>query len=218
MDIKILWKNYKFPSCDNCKKDCNGRLNYNNLCSNINYLKEYGEKNYIKNKESLIELKNILGDKIPTIFSFGCGLGFDYIAAKDIFGENVKYFGIDNCNWAIKNTENYLNFESKLPKTITFDVGKFLLYANFENLVICFFNSLFTISDNTDLEGELIKVLQSKNDFYIICDFTINNNLHMRTEEISFLSCLTKKLNNKFKFKQFDILDGRGIIILGKRK
>lgn len=132
--------------------------------------------------------------------------------------KNYKFPSCDNCNWEIKNTENYLNFEPNLPKTITFDIGKFLLHANFENLVICFFNSLFTISNNTDLEEELIKVIRNKNDFYIICDYTINNNFHMRTEEISFLSRLTKKLNNNFKFKQFDILDGRGIIILGKRK
>ena len=42
----------------------------------------------------LIELKKVIGKKIPTIFSFGCGIGLDYIGAKDVFGEEkiISYF------------------------------------------------------------------------------------------------------------------------------
>ena len=69
MQISKLWEAYKFLRCEQCKKDCAGHLNYVNLCSNLNYLYEYGEKNYIKNKESLVELKKIMGSKTPTIFS-----------------------------------------------------------------------------------------------------------------------------------------------------
>ena len=74
MNIEKLWLGFKFPDCEECKQDCQGRLGYNNLCSNLNYLKKYGEKNYMKNKDSFIELKKILGAQTPTIFSFGCGL------------------------------------------------------------------------------------------------------------------------------------------------
>ena len=90
MEISKLWEGYEFPKCEQCKKDCAGHLKYDNLCSNLNYLQEYGEKNYIKNKESFVELKNIMGNKIPTIFSFGCGIGLDYIGAKEIFGTGKR--------------------------------------------------------------------------------------------------------------------------------
>ena len=51
MNIEKLWLGFKFPDCEECKQDCQGRLGYNNLCSNLNYLKKYGEKNYMKNKD-----------------------------------------------------------------------------------------------------------------------------------------------------------------------
>lgn len=151
MEIKKLWQGYKFQKCKVCKKECAGHLKYDNLCSNLNYLEEYGEKNYIKNKESFFELKKILGNKTPTIFSFGCGIGLDYIGAKEVFGKDVEYYGIDECEWAIAKTNNYKNFSPHLPKTIKFNTGVFLLNANQKNLVLCFFNSLFTISENTKL-------------------------------------------------------------------
>lgn len=83
MKIEKLWEGYRFPKCENCKKDCTGHLDYDNLCSNLNYLKEYAQRNYDKNKESFVELKKIVGNKNPTIFSFGCGLGLDYIGATE---------------------------------------------------------------------------------------------------------------------------------------
>lgn len=150
MEIKKLWEGYKFPSCENCKKDCQGHLDYDNLCANLNYFKEYVEKNYEKNKESFIELKKITNNSKLSIFSFGCGLGLDYVGAKEVFGDNMNYFGIDECEWKFKETKNYKNFEPKLPKTVKFDEGIFLLTATPENAVLCFFNSLFTISNNTD--------------------------------------------------------------------
>ena len=196
------------------QKDCGGHLDYNNLCSNLNYLKEYGEKNYEKNKESFVELKKYMGKKTPTIFSFGCGLGLDFIGATEIFG-NINYWGIDDCEWAIKETETYKNFEPKLPKTIKYDVGIYMLKGKYQNLVVCFFNSLFTISNNSNLEKELVEALRRQDSFYLICDFTINNNYHMPKEEQDFLNKLINKLKSVFKFKKFDILEGRGIIIYG---
>lgn len=139
MKISKLWEEYKFPQCEQCKKDCAGHLKYDNLCLNLNYLQEYGEKNYIKNKESFVELKNIMVNKIPTIFSFGCGIGLDCIGANEVFGNDIKYYGIDECEWAVKKTDNYKNFSPKLPKTIKFDVGTFLLNGSQDNLVLCFF-------------------------------------------------------------------------------
>ena len=218
MKIEDLWKGYNYPKCENCKKDCSGRLDYDNLCSNINYLKEYAVKNYEKNKESFQELKNIMGDNLPTIYSFGCGIGLDYLGAKEVFGQNFKYYGIDECNWAITKTENYKNFTPQLPHTLKFDVGTFLLAGKNENPIICFFNSLFTISNNTNLQKELIEMLENKDNFYIICDYKINNNYHMPKVEQDFLKSLIQKLKNRFNFKRFEILDGKGIIIYGKRK
>lgn len=218
MDIKKLWQGYRFPACGSCKKDCQGHLDYDNLCANLNYLKEYAEKNYAKNKESFDELKKIIGETKPNIFSFGCGLGLDYVGAKEIFGDNLNYYGIEECDWAIKNTDNYKNFEPRLPKTMMFNEGMFLLTATRENAVLCFFNSLFTISNNTEnLQKQLIEALQNKRNFYIVCDYTINSNYHMPKEEQDFINKLLTRLNWQFKFKRFEILGGDGIIICGER-
>lgn len=217
MELKNLWRGYKFPICENCKKDCQGHLDYDNLCSNLNYLKEYAKKNYMKNKESFVELKKILGDKKPNIISFGCGLGLDYVGAKEVFGDNFNYYGIDGCDWAIKKTENYKNFTPKLPKTMKYDDGVFLLNILKENAVLCFFNSLFTISNNSNLDEELFKALQNMKNFYIVCDYTINSNYHMPSEEQDFLKKLKDKVRGQFKFKQYEILEGSGIIITGER-
>lgn len=187
------------------------------MAVNLNYLKEYAEKNYEKNKESFVELKKVMGNKMPAIFSFGCGLGLDYIGAVEVFGEKVKYYGIDECDWAIKKTEAYKNFKPKLPKTRKFHVGSFLLNGRQTNLVVCFFNSLFTISNNTNLDKILLKALQNQDEFYIVCDYTINSNYHMPKEEKDFIDSLIKKLHGQFRFKNIDILDGKGIIIYGVR-
>ena len=82
MKFESLWNGYKFPSCETCKKDCQGHLDYGNLCSNLNYLKDYVQVNYGKNKESFDSLKRLTTNNKLNIFSFGCGLGFDYIGGK----------------------------------------------------------------------------------------------------------------------------------------
>lgn len=217
MKISKLWEGYKFPKCDQCKKECSGHLKYDELCSNVNYLREYGEKNYNKNKESLIELKKVIGKKIPTIFSFGCGIGLDYIGAKDVFGEDVKYFGVDECEWAITKTNNYKNFNRSLPQVLKFNVGTFLLGAKHCNLVLCFFNSLFVISENTNLYKLLIGALKLQDEFYLVCDYTINNNFHMPSVEIKFIENLIKDMSCFFKINRFDILEGKGIIIKARK-
>lgn len=218
MEIRKLWQSYNFPKCENCQKDCQGRLDYNNLCSNLNYLNKYAESNYEKNKESFIELKKIIGEVAPNIFSFGCGLGLDYVGAVEVFGDNVKYYGIDECNWAIRETANYKNFQPKLPKTVKFAEGMFLLKMVQGSVVLCFFNSLFTIANNTDLENELVNALQGKNNFYLVCDYTINNNFHMPKEEVDFINKLIYRFKENFKFKRFEILDGKGIIVCANHK
>ena len=86
-----------------------------------------------------------------------------------------------------------------------------------EDVVLCFFNSLFTISNNSDLFKDLCKVLRNMKNFYIVCDYTINSNYHMPKEEQDFLNSLQQELRDIFKFKQFDILEGNGIIITGER-
>ncbi|MBR2220595.1 MAG: hypothetical protein IJ975_00465 [Clostridia bacterium] len=217
MNIEKLWLGFKFPDCEECKQDCQGRLGYNNLCSNLNYLKKYGEKNYMKNKDSFIELKKILGAQTPTIFSFGCGLGLDYVAAQEVFGNDIKYYGIDENKWAIRETSNYKNFQPKLPNTIKFEVGNFLLTGRYENLVICFFNSLFTIAKHTELEQKLFKDLKNKTNFYIVCNYTINSTFHMQQEEQNFLNNLMQNLKQDFQFQTIDILEEKGIIISGKK-
>ncbi len=45
-----------------------------------------------------------MGDKSPAIFSFGCGIGLDCIGVKEVFGNNIKYYGIDECEWAVIKT------------------------------------------------------------------------------------------------------------------
>ncbi|MDD3397513.1 MAG: hypothetical protein PHR96_03115 [Clostridia bacterium] len=164
-----------------------------------------------------MELKKVLGDKSPNIISFGCGLGLDYVGAKQVFGDNFNYYGIDECDWAIKKTDNYKNFSPKLPKTVKFDDGIFFLNILKENVVLCFFNSLFTIANNSNLDEELYKTLQNIKNFYIVCDYTINNNYHMPKKKQDFLKRLKNKLRGQFKLKEFEILNGGGIIIIGEK-
>jgi|GEM_PF-2197378 len=221
MEIEKLWEGIKTKDCTTCNnEDCNGRLNYNSLCANINYLKEYGEKNFKKNKETFAELKKLMGSEKPAVFSFGCGIGLDYVGATESFGSNLTYYPIDECKWAIMETDNYKKFEPKLPKRImSLDEGMMLLTMTPRNAVVSFFNSLFSISKNTpNLKQKLIKTLQTKNNFYFVCDYTVNNNFHMPTAEQEFISELIGELKHKFSFKEIDILDDKGIIISGQRK
>ncbi len=62
-----------------------------------------------------------------------------------------------------------------------------------------------------------MRALKNKDNFFLICDYTINNNYYMLKEEQAFLDNLIKNLKHNFRFKQFKILDGRGIIISGER-
>ena len=48
------------------------------------------------------------------------------------------------------------------------------------------------------------------------CDYTINNNYHMPKEEMDFLKSLRRKLNS-FHYNSFEILDGKGIILSGRK-
>ena len=76
--------------------------------------------------------------------------------------------------------------------------------------------SLFTISNNSNLKEALVKALEDKNNFYIICDYTINKNYHMPKEEMDFLKSLKRKLNS-FNYNSFEILDEKGIIMSGRK-
>ena len=220
MEIKKLWQGIKVGECETCEnEECKGRLKYDDLCANVNYLKEYGEKNFEKNRETFAELKKIMGDEKPAIFSFGCGVGLDYIGAKENFGESVVYYPIDECKWAIIDSENYKNFEPKLPKRIMkFDEGMFMLSVTSTNPVLCFFNSIFSISENTNLKSKLVSVLQSKNKFYIVCNFTVSSDFHLMSVELNFIKDLLKELRPLFNFKKVDFLGDKGIIISGIRK
>ncbi len=219
MKIEKLWTGLDYPKCDNCEQECKGHLDYKNLCSNVNYLREYGEKNLNKNKESFGELKKVIGDAKPSIFSFGCGIGLDCIAAKEVFGDNIKYYGIEKCNWAIKKTENCQNFEPVLPQTFNYVDGLFLLTSVSSNdVVLCFFNSLYSISQNErNLCEQFVKALQNKKSFYILCDYTVNSTYHIPRLENDLIECILKKLSPKFTFKRLPILDGKGTIVVATR-
>lgn len=220
MEIEKLWKGIKVGDCEICKnKECKGHLEYNNLCANAKYLREYGEKNFEKNRETFVELKKIFGDEEPAVFSFGCGLGLDYLGANEVFADKGLYYPIEECEWAITNTENYKNFKPELPKKILkYKDGILLLSMTPKNAVVCFFNSLFTISNNADLKNELILALENKENFYFVCNFTVNNNFHLPTVENDFIDDLVKQLKSNFVIKKFDILGGKGIIITGFHK
>jgi hypothetical protein len=218
--IAKLWSGYRFNDCDDCSKDdCKGRLDYDNLCSNLNYLKQYGQKNYEKNAETFSQLKTIMKGEKPTIFSFGAGIALDYIGAAENFGEAVSYLPIEECDWAITKTDAYKNFEPELPKThFGFIDGMRLLKLVQKNAVICFFNSLFTISENTDLKEKLVSALSGKTNFYFVCNYTVNNNFHLPSTEMKFIDSLLRRLRDKFTFRKYEILSGNGVIIKGERK
>ena len=121
MNLEVLWKDYKFPSCDNCKKDC-GKYEYDNLCSNLNYLKNYGQEYFDRMKESFEELNKLNNNKL-TIFSFGCGCNLDYFAGIEVFKNNLSYIGVDNTDWAIKEIKAYKNLyaiQRKSPVCVCF--------------------------------------------------------------------------------------------------
>lgn len=47
MEIQKLWQGIKVKDCETCNdENCKGRLDYDNLCANVNYLKKYAEENY----------------------------------------------------------------------------------------------------------------------------------------------------------------------------
>ena len=218
MDIKSLWKSYKFPNCDKCKEEC-GKYDYDNLCSNLNYLKNYGQEYFDRMKESFIELKNLIDFK-PSIFSFGCGCSLDYLAAKEVFENDFGYFNIDECEWAIKNTEAYKNLDDNMPKeNLFFDEGKRFLHLAVSNIVICLFNSLNDIMNNKEnLLGEFFECLHQKQNFCVVCNHTRGGNHVLAWNEECFLEDLCKKLRKYFNIKKLKILGGEGIIISGKRK
>lgn len=83
--------------------------------------------------------------------------------------------------------------------------------------MICLFNSLFTIAKHTELEQKLFKDLKNKTNFYIVCNYTINSTFHMQQEEQNFLNNLMQNLKQDFQFQTIDILEGKGIIISGKK-
>jgi len=219
MKIQELWQGIKTGNCETCGKDCKGKLNYGELCANIKYLKDYAEKNYEKNRETFAKLKKVMGEQKPAIFSFGCGIGLDLLGAKEHFGSDVVYYPIDECKWAICDTENYRNFEPKLPNRIMkFDEGIMMLTITQRNPVLCFFNSIFSITENTDLKAKLVSTLQMKNNFYIVCNYTVSSDFHLMSVELNFIKELLHELRSVFAFKKIDILGDKGIIISGIRK
>ncbi len=146
MNVEILWKDYKFPSCEKCKKNC-GKYEYNNLCSNLNYLKDYGQEYFDRMKESFEELNKLNNNKL-TIFSFGCGCNLDYMASMEVY-ENMSYIGVDNTQWSIKETRAYKNlFCDENNNNFNYNEGIKLLSIVHGNVVVCFFNSLNDILQN----------------------------------------------------------------------
>jgi hypothetical protein len=218
--IEKLWSGYNFNNCDDCDNEgCKGRLDYDNLCSNLNYLKQYGQKNYEKNAETFAELKKLMQVEKPTIFSFGAGIALDYIGAVENFGEVVAYLPVEECEWAITKTDAYQSFEPPLPKNqFGFIDGMTLLKMVRKNAVICFFNSLFTISENTDLKEKLVSALSGKENFYFVCNYTMNSSFHLPSTEMKFIDSLIRKLRDTFSFKRHEVLGGDGVIIKGERK
>lgn len=218
MKIDRLWNNYKFRVCEECEKDC-GKYEYDNLCSNLNYLKSYGEGYYAKMKESFQELSSA-GIKRPIFFSFGCGCCLDYVAAKEVFENAFSYINVDECEWAIKNTAAYRKLAVNMPqRNFKFVEGMSLLKVSPERIVVCFFNSLNDILGNQiDFESKLIATLKYKGNFAIVCNYTRGGNHTLAWDEECFLNNCCKELKKQVSIKRVDILSGEGIIILGERK
>ncbi len=77
---------------------------------------------------------------------------------------------------------------------------------------------IFMPSENTDLGKLIITALKNQDEFYLVCDYTINSNFHMVAVEREFIDNLIKKLRQHFKTKRYEILDGKGIIITGRKR
>lgn len=218
MEIKKMWTNFKHPSCDKCTKDC-GRYQYDNLCSNINYLRNYGQEYYERMERSFKELKKLCVDKL-IVYSFGCGCSLDYLAAKQVFGEQITYFNVDECEWAIKQTKEYKQMDKKMPKdNLHFEEGCQLLKLTLDSSVVCFFNSLSDILTNQkNAKNDFISALGHRQIFYILCNFTRGGNHTLAWREECFLEDLCKELSKNYHTKRFEILGGEGIIISGERR
>jgi len=211
MEIEKIWEGIQTKDCDNV-------LKYDDLCSNVSYLKMYGKANYEQNKETFEKLKKIMNNEKPAIFSFGCGIGLDSVGAKEIFGNHVVYFPIDEYKWAICETKQYKDFEPKLPrKFIKYDESIWLLQMTQNVPVICFFHSLYSIKKEKDVKKDLLKVLKGKNKFYFVCNFTINNHYGPTLNERDYIDSLIEELSQTFTIKKFDIINNRGIIMHGSK-
>ena len=112
------------------------------------------------------------------------------------------------------------DFRPRLPKdTYDLDVGIAFLRSKMKRVpALCFFNSLFTISENTDLISKLVNALRDKENFHLVVNYTVNSNFHLTATEHEFIETFTKELREKFTFKRHEILDGHGIIIEGAHK
>lgn len=87
------------------------------------------------------------------------------------------------------------------------------------NVVVCFFNSLNDILQNTkELKSDLVESLERKSNFYIVCNYTRGGNHTLAWNKKCFLKFLCNKLMGKFSIKQLEILKGEGIIISGNKK
>ena len=85
--------------------------------------------------------------------------------------------------------------------------------------VVCFFNSLNDILQNTkNLKEDLVDSLERKSNFYIVCNYTRGGNHTFAWNEECFLKSLCNKLKDRFSIKQLEILSGEGIIISGSKK
>lgn len=63
----------------------------------------------------------------------------------------------------------------------------------------------------------LVKALQNKKSFYILCDYTVNSTYYIPHLENDLIESILKKLSPKFIFKRLPILDGKGTIVVATR-
>ena len=158
-----------YPNCMTCihkRKNC---ATFKKIAQNRENLKEFVFKRRGRAKECYAELKKILGESSPNLFSFGCGLGIDYMGARAVFRHDMNYFGIENSPPDLKGSKACVTLKPYLPLTLNSQAGLRILEVIKENCVICFFNSFLNVLGWED-SVKIFGLLEGKDEFHILID------------------------------------------------
>lgn len=203
-----------FPNCESCDRKRENCNIFKKFSVNIKNFKQFLENRRERTKEGYRVLKKMLGNKKPNIFSFGCGVGADYLGANEIFNNDFNYFGIDDSCHIFRETKAFKAIDF-LPNIFSVNSGIFLLEEQSGFSVVCFFNSLSDMIKQNNQYEKIFSILTNKNEFIIIFEEV---ELKNSSVGFKFLEEFSYKNRNEFEIEVVDFLVNEGIAIHFKRK